>query len=327
MSLGTDSLLVQGAGGNVSWKNDFELYVKASGMWLERAQSRNIFVKVNLRELRTAFCNGDYENKLSKVDSNSLRASIETTLHALMPQTVVVHLHMIDALVDLVKVNPELSLSSQLPSDLKWICVDYHKPGAALAKAVEEEMALCRYIPSVIFLKNHGVVIGGKSVVEVMMLIEKLTKFLRKTTLDYLLEPLDSEEKSLVVEGFSLNSDPLVNKLAQCDELWQRLERSWCLYPDHAVFLGGVPFMFNSLIDFSNCMKEKEITNQFVFVKGVGVFCNAEFSSTQQVQLRCYYDVLSRVEKNELLVSLKQQEIKHLVDWDSESYRIGLSRQ
>ena len=36
--IGQDELLVQGAGGNISWKNGNELWVKASGKWLADAK-------------------------------------------------------------------------------------------------------------------------------------------------------------------------------------------------------------------------------------------------------------------------------------------------
>ena len=42
--LGNEPLLVQGAGGNVSWKDECTLWVKASGMWLVDSDSKEIFV-------------------------------------------------------------------------------------------------------------------------------------------------------------------------------------------------------------------------------------------------------------------------------------------
>ena len=42
--IGSNSLLVQGAGGNISWKEDDVLWIKASGMWLIDAVKENIFV-------------------------------------------------------------------------------------------------------------------------------------------------------------------------------------------------------------------------------------------------------------------------------------------
>ena len=50
--LGKDHLIVQGAGGNVSWKDKEILWIKASGTWLAQANEKNIFVPVNLIDIK-----------------------------------------------------------------------------------------------------------------------------------------------------------------------------------------------------------------------------------------------------------------------------------
>jgi len=47
-AIGADPLLVQGAGGNVSWKESDTLWVKASGTWLKEAVQKDIFVPVEI---------------------------------------------------------------------------------------------------------------------------------------------------------------------------------------------------------------------------------------------------------------------------------------
>ena len=42
--IGMNRLLVQGAGGNASWKENDTLWIKASGTWLVDAKSHNIFL-------------------------------------------------------------------------------------------------------------------------------------------------------------------------------------------------------------------------------------------------------------------------------------------
>ena len=51
-SIGRNKLLVQGAGGNVSWKNKDILNVKASGTWLSDALYQDIFVSVDLKIIK-----------------------------------------------------------------------------------------------------------------------------------------------------------------------------------------------------------------------------------------------------------------------------------
>ena len=52
--IGKNPLLVQGAGGNVSGKEDKMLWIKASGTCLADAEKDDIFVPVGLGELRAA---------------------------------------------------------------------------------------------------------------------------------------------------------------------------------------------------------------------------------------------------------------------------------
>ena len=55
---GANPLLVQGAGGNVSWKEEDTLWVKASGTWLSDASAEDIFLP-RLSYLRTAISEVD----------------------------------------------------------------------------------------------------------------------------------------------------------------------------------------------------------------------------------------------------------------------------
>ena len=41
--IGRNSQLVQGPGGNISWKDGSTLYIKASGKWLANAKKEEIF--------------------------------------------------------------------------------------------------------------------------------------------------------------------------------------------------------------------------------------------------------------------------------------------
>jgi len=94
--LGQDHLIVQGAGGNFSWKEDDVLWVKASGTWLSQATKKNIFVSVDLKEIQHKIAQNDFEITPATLDQAALKPSIETILHALMPQKFVAHLHPVD---------------------------------------------------------------------------------------------------------------------------------------------------------------------------------------------------------------------------------------
>ena len=173
-AIGSDPLLVQGAGGNASWKESGTLWVKASGTWLAEAAEKNIFVPVDLAHLRTAIQNCDFSVTPRLLGESVLRPSIETLMHALMPHRVVVHLHAIEILAHLVRENCQAEFLSLLPPSIHWAMVDYHKPGAALAAGVYDALTQ-NPDANVIFLKNHGVVIGGADISEINANLSALT--------------------------------------------------------------------------------------------------------------------------------------------------------
>src|SRR3954452_4031015 len=84
--VGANIQLVQGAGGNSSLKHDGVLWVKDSGAWLSEAQEKPMFVPVDLAGARAALAAGNETMPVAGgFGEVTLRASIETSLHALMP--------------------------------------------------------------------------------------------------------------------------------------------------------------------------------------------------------------------------------------------------
>lgn len=99
--VGADPSLIQGAGGNSSLKVADCLWVKASGCWMADALLRPVFVPLSLPAVRRLLAQGDADNLdpaiLSSSQTHPLRPSIETTLHALMPQAAVLHAHALNS--------------------------------------------------------------------------------------------------------------------------------------------------------------------------------------------------------------------------------------
>lgn len=69
-------------------------------------------------------------------------------------------------------------LQERLGDSCEWVLVDYHKPGAPLAVAVARQLK-DRPGADVVFLRNHGVVIGARTVEEADRLLSLLTTQLR----------------------------------------------------------------------------------------------------------------------------------------------------
>ena len=327
-TLGKDRLLVQGAGGNISWKEDGVLWVKGSGTWLANAEKEDIFVPVNLIGILTSFSKANFDGKSHVIGEQKLRPSIETILHALMPQKIVVHLHAIDVLAHLVTRDSEASIQRLFKkakqSSIDVIFVGYHKPGQDLAQAIDRALKQ-QPNTNVVFLKNHGIVIGCNSIQEIEQLLKSITDICKYNNV--LQQSPSSKKLPEVVpecaERYVTFPDINVQELVLDPNLFKRLESDWVLFPDHAVFLGPKAFFYASWADF--LVNNLGTLPELIFIENVGVFVKPDFSLAKIAQLRCYFDVISRVAPEAHLDPLDDAAIYALLDWDGEKYRQQMS--
>jgi rhamnose utilization protein RhaD (predicted bifunctional aldolase and dehydrogenase) len=323
--IGAEPLLVQGAGGNVSWKEEGTLWIKASGTWLSNAEKEEIFIPVDLAGIKLEIAKKNFSATPKVLGDVNLKPSIETMLHALMPHPVVVHLHAIEILAHLVRLDFEKYFNSVLDKTYYFSVVDYYKPGADLALAID--VALKRS-PStdVIFLKNHGVVIGGENVIDVNKKLCKITELL---ITEPVVRKLDSAVISKPPKSFSDQytavADPCAHQLALDPMLFSQLKRNWALYPDHVVFLGPRAHVYEAWSTFEDEALRSGLSPELIFLAGEGVFAQKSFTKAKQVQLRCYFDVMVRQKADCSLTGLTNDQIAELLNWDAEQYRISLA--
>ena len=327
--IGKDPLLVQGAGGNVSWKDGGTLWVKASGTWLANAGNSDIFVPVDLRGIRGALqessSNESVHHPPKGAGRHALRPSIETSLHGILPHKVVVHLHAVEALAVLVRARAYDELQDRLDPRVRWEFVEYRQPGAALAKAVS---AALRRTPDadVVFLQNHGLIVAGDTVNAVERRIADVIAALKqdipveetgaeqtvRTGSPHILEPTGPVRYAAV-------ENPQIQSIVHRKELYRRLSTAWALYPDHVVFLGAKALVFDSRDHAAAfCRTHRPLV---VFIRSNGVFARQEFGNAGRAQLRCYYEVLVRQKSRDALVELSQSDVDDLTDWEAERYR------
>ena len=324
--MGRDPFMVQGAGGNVSWKESEVMWVKASGTCLAEAHKKNIFVPVDLDSMREALLQENYSYKAQVLGDFSLRPSIETLLHGLMPHKVVIHLHLISALRHLVKNDARDVIADLVDGEFSWGYVDYCKPGPDLAKAVSTLLKSSEPL-DVIFLGNHGVVIGAETVEKVADLVQLLDKLMGRESLaiDAPITTPKTGATELII-GFKWCSNPLLHLLAQNGHNLEMLRDSWALFPDHVVFLGEKAVIVEDLYTLHTMDYSQLAEVPFVFVKHLGVLQNDQVTQAQIEQLICYYHVVSSLDRDLPLRCLLPQEIGELLNWDAEVYRQSISR-
>ncbi|MFZ2738203.1 MAG: class II aldolase/adducin family protein [Burkholderiaceae bacterium] len=327
-SIARDRLLVQAAGGNVSWKSGDTLWIKASGTWLADAEQQEIFVPVDRPPVDAALARGDYAFNPRALEGYTLRPSIETLLHALMPQQFVVHLHPVDAVVHLARRNCRADLQAALGDTFAWELVDYHKPGADLAQAIHARM---REKPGiqVVLLKNHGVILGAETIEEIDGHLQTLCRRLGSRP-----RPLDGTAhgapglSAAALDGtaYQVFSHAALQYLATDPELYERLDDSWAICPDHVVFLGAYAIRIDEPAALRDALKAADPAPPFVFVKGAGVLENRAVTPAQKAQLAFYLDVMARQPVGQRLEPLSHEQIASLLNWDAEKYRFTLNQ-
>lgn len=326
--IGKDPCLVQGAGGNVSWKDNNILWVKASGTSLADASNKDIFVPVDLLSLREAIALDDFNFKPKVIGDSKLRPSIEAVLHGLMSQKVVVHIHSISSLIHLVQENADKILKKLIDTSISWGYVDYFKPGADLARAVSTTLKTDESL-EVIFLQNHGIVVGGEDMKRVSYLINKLDNLLGRGKFKELSLETSRNNNQLLkksnIDGFFFSKNNFLQLLIKDQNLFSLLMRSWALFPDHVVFLGEKPFVVNDENELSN--HKKDLKNiPFIFIKNVGILQNSQATNTQIEQLECYVNVILNMNSSLKQRTLSDSEIDELLNWDAEVYRQSISK-
>lgn len=315
--VGRDLTLTQGAGGNTSLKQDGQLFVKASGKWLANACEEPMFLPVDLERVRRAIPVGCEDPDAAKpLIETPLRASIETSFHALLPQSVVVHVHSINTIAWAIQREGADRLEALL-TGLEWRWVPYIRPGLPLTRLMAERLA-----PqvNVWVLANHGLIVAADTVAEAEALLNEVES---RLAIEPDPQPWEEEKlKGLCANGqFQLPKHPVAHQAA----LGKRRVRhaiEGSLYPDHTVFLGPACASINRIDQFR---KQWKMEPKAVVVEGAGLLLAAGVSDGAQEMAACLGLLLERVDAVGDVVYLHREEVCGLMNWDAEKYRQSLT--
>jgi rhamnose utilization protein RhaD (predicted bifunctional aldolase and dehydrogenase) len=313
--------LVQGAGGNTSFKDNDILWVKASGCWLRDAGEKNIFVPVNYSGILNRLNNNEKDPVTPEVldigrEYNKLRPSIETSLHALMPHRYVIHTHSVNILANVITKDGKDKLSKMLKG-LRWAWVPYVRPGLPLTLAVKHA---AKSQPDILILENHGIVLGSDSVDEIKRLINDIETRVKKERRVCEVSPIFNIAELLEFSEYELLDDLLVQSVA-FDSTVLSIVKNGINYPDHVVFLGVEPLCILNTQEFDKYLKESNDNKDVIIVKDLGVFTLNNLSEGSKAMLNCLANVLLRIDPEEEIKYLTSDEIMELVNWDAEQYR------
>jgi rhamnose utilization protein RhaD (predicted bifunctional aldolase and dehydrogenase) len=322
-TIGANRLLVQAAGGNTSIKQDGVMWIKASGTQLAHALDQDIFVAVDLDAMANDIKNQPQladEPQRYLLHKDSLRPSIETSLHAVFQQHVVLHAHCVNTIAFAVQSNAKQLLAKRL-KQFVWAFVPYVKPGAHLARSVARVL---QPQTNVVIMGNHGVLVTGNSVEAAHDLLECVHVALAAD-----LPPFKQADfaalKSKAGEHYDVldQDDPIHQVAFSQASVKQAIAGS--LYPDHVTFCGIGAHALNENDTAETYCQNISEQPVLLIVPEAGVLIRKGFSAASLALARCLSDVLRRVPEQASLQYLTDEQNWELLNWDAETYRQKLN--
>jgi len=296
-NLGRNPLLVQAATGNTSIKVGRKLWIKASGAWLADADRKDIFIPVDLAEVRARTDKGtQYLAEYKDSSGASVQPSVETPMHGVMPHRVVIHVHSVNTIAWAVRRDGPAHLAGRL-AGLSWQWIPYVSSGLPLALQIKR---VTSFSPDVLILANHGLVVGGESCGAAEALLrdveDRLAAVRRSGS-----EPQWSQLERMAVPepGWRVPDDARVHALAT-DAASRAILLGGTLYPCHAVSLDSS----TAVISSDGCISDSEhryqalygVSPTFFVVKGAGILVRQNMTLTQTQMLLGLSDVVQRID-------------------------------
>jgi rhamnose utilization protein RhaD (predicted bifunctional aldolase and dehydrogenase) len=322
--VGSDMTLVQGAGGNTSVKEGNVLWVKASGAWLSEADKRDIFVPVDLPGALRALEQGI--EKMPVADpAATLRPSIETSLHALLPHRVVLHVHAVNTIAWASCLGVEQEIAQRLEG-LAWARVPYRRPGLPLSQVVAETLAQRR--ADVLILGNHGLLVGGADCAAAEVLVHEVERRLHLPV-----RPAPAGDRA-ALEALCRGTDyqPAPNDACHrlaTDPRSLTFVTKGSLYPDHVVFLGPAMRTLSAGESIAAVIAANATAGLpppvALLAPGAGAITRSDIQPGAEAMLICLALVAERLPADARISYLPADEEGALLDWDAERYRKALS--
>ena len=316
--VGEDINLVQGPGGNISFKSNGFMFIKASGEKMSDAKNKNIFIKTDHYKILSSIKENNPDPIKNSWDQNSpMRPSIESTMHALMPHKYVLHVHCVNTLSWVIQKNYQEKINIFLKG-INWKAVPYKKPGIVLSNEIKKIIS-DSYV-DVIFLGNHGIVAGAESPENVFAIIKNISEKLYLSELNK--KPIDFEKfnKYLLSREYKLPKNEYIHQIA-FSKIHSLIATKGDLFPDQTVFIeNGLTIITypEELIQLSKLRAHKL---PVALIPNVGILVPKTFKEVNEDILLGLSMIISRLPKDASINYLTKEERNDLINWDQEIHR------
>ncbi len=316
--VGNDINLVQGPGGNISYKDNGFMFIKASGKKMSDARKKNIFVKTNHEKILGAIQRKEKDPiKNSWEESNQIRPSIETSMHAIMPHKCVLHVHCVNTLSWIVQENYVDKINLILRNE-NWSSVPYKKPGISLSREIKNIIEKKKV--DVILLSNHGIVTGADNPEKAYEITKRISERLFQGELKENKVNINDFDNFLLSKKYKLPKHEYVHRIAFSMKHINMVTNG-DLFPDQIVFLNHGIVLAENVFDMNNLIKLSNSKLPIILIPNKGVLVPQNFKEVNEDTLLGLSMIISRIPENSSLNYLTKKQRNELINWDLEKHR------
>lgn len=328
--------IIQAGGGNTSVKiNDETMFIKSSGYQLSEMEENVGYSKVNYKKIVDYFKNNleikrsDEKELLENTLIEGKRPSIETFLHSIT-EKYTLHTHPLLINVFTSRKNGMKELKSMFPDSL---VIDYQTPGIFLAKEFFDKFSKLEnpQKANIVFLKNHGLIVSGKNMDEVIELHESILETLENKLKVNMQAYRNSTFLFKKLEDFIENN---IVYLCENSRIKNFIENNsieninYCFSPDSLIYCNKKILLLNKDDDMLEVIKNHSLKygnfNVVYFENELYIIApNVKKAKEIESVLSFNLQVLE-LNKNDEMDFLTEEEQNFLLNWDSEKYRKNL---
>jgi NAD(P)-dependent dehydrogenase (short-subunit alcohol dehydrogenase family)/rhamnose utilization protein RhaD (predicted bifunctional aldolase and dehydrogenase) len=363
---GTDKEFVIGGGGNTSYKDEYHLFVKASGTRLGTLSESDI-IRMDRKGIDQVI-SAEYPEdpfkrdqmilegmmKVTLGNERKLRPSVETPLHHLIGYRYVIHTHPTRLNALLCSKKFKEVIGREFPANV--MLVEYTDPGYVLFKKLEQEIGAYRLKfgkdPGVILVQNHGVFVSADTVEEIRNLYSSLMDTInRLNPHDFDLAPEPAPElvqeilpafrmllSDETIKVLKIRNNTLVNHFTSDPEKAKLVSLPFT--PDNIVYCKARPLYIaaegNSgamISEFTEKLAAYESAYGFkpkiILAKGIGLIAADESIKMADILLDVFEDLMKISYLSQGFGGpnfLSAESISFIENWESENYRHNISR-
>lgn len=328
--------IIQAGGGNTSVKiNDETMFIKSSGYQLSEMEENVGYSKVNYKKIVDYFKShleikrSDEKELLENTLIQGKRPSIETFLHSIT-EKYTLHTHPLLINVFTSRKNGMKELKSMFPNSL---IIDYQTPGIFLAKEFFDKFLKLEnpQKANIVFLKNHGLIVSGKNMDEVIKLHESILETLENKLKVNMQAYRNSTFLFKKLEDFIENN---IVYLCENSRIKNFIENNsieninYCFSPDSLIYCNKKILLLNKDDDMLEVIKNHSLKygnfNVVYFENELYIIApNVKKAKEIESVLSFNLQVLE-LNKNDEMDFLTEEEQNFLLNWDSEKYRKNL---